>query len=120
MPTDIKVIHVEEFLRATVHGDFDFELSKHALIEIAEALEPSAQFDVMIDIRDAPADLTLVQVSQLAAEFAKRIGGRQQVAILTSEDRFDRAHFFAVSARGMGRNVQAFTSFEEAFNWLAL
>ena len=72
-------------------------------------------------MREAPTHMTLAQLSLLAAEFNRlRIGAGRKVAVLTAEQRFDNAHFFAVSARGIGRDVQAFTSFEEAFNWLTL
>jgi hypothetical protein len=47
-----------------------------------------------------------------------RIAARRHTAVLTSKERFDDAEFFAISAGGMGRRVQAFTSFEEAFDWL--
>ncbi len=40
--------------------------------------------------------------------------------MLTMKDRFDNAQFFAISARNMGLSVQAFASFEEAFEWLVL
>ena len=121
MPSDIRVIHVRDFLKATVQGTFDLESSKQALLEIAVAAPTSPAVDIMIDVRDSPANLSLAQVSELAMEFNKsRLGAGRKTAVLTAKDRFDNAQFFAVSARGMGRNVQAFTSFEEAFDWLAL
>jgi len=121
MPSDIRVIYVRDFVKATVQGTFDLDSSKQALLEIAAAVPSSSAVDVMIDVRDAPADLSLSQLSELAMEFNRsRLGVGRKTAVLTAKDRFDNAHFFAISARGMGRNVQAFTSFEEAFDWLAL
>lgn len=121
MASDIRVIHTRDFLKATVQGDFDLATSKLALHEIADATPPGTRVDLMIDVREAPANLTLAQLSELAAEFTRlNIGAGQKTAVLTDPDRFDNAQFFAVSARGKGRVVQAFTSFEEAFDWLAL
>jgi hypothetical protein len=48
-----------------------------------------------------------------------RIATNRRSALLVSPERFDDAEFFAISAGGMGRRVHAFTSFEEAFDWLA-
>jgi hypothetical protein len=121
MATDIRVIGVREFLRATVHGVFDLESSKQLLHDIAGASPPSQSIDIMIDIREAPANLSLVQISELAAEFHRlHIGAGRKTAVLTEQGRFDNAHFFAITARGKGRTVQAFASFEEAFDWLTL
>lgn len=120
MTTDIRLIHARDFLKASVHGEFDLEGSKKALREIVTAA-PSEDIDIMIDVRDAPSNLSLSQLADLAAEFNRlQKGARRKVAVLTSPDRFDNAHFFAVSARGMGRDVQAFTSFEDAFDWMVL
>jgi len=61
------------------------------------------------------------QLSELVKEFTTlHISGGRKVAVLTEQHRFGNAQFFAVTARGKGRDVQAFTSFEEAFDWLAL
>lgn len=121
MAADIRVIHVRDFMKATVQGTFDLESSKQALLQIADAVPPSSPVDIMIDVREAPASLSVAQLSQLVAEFNRlHIGAGRKTAVLTAEDRFENAHFFAVSARGMGRDVQAFTSFEDAFDWLTL
>ena len=120
MPADIRVIHVRDFLKATVQGTFDLDGSKEALAQIAEATI-SSDAGIMIDVREAPSDLSVSQLSQLATEFNRlHLGTGRKTAVLTTPDRFDNSHFFAVTARGMGRDVQAFTSFEEAFDWLTL
>jgi hypothetical protein len=118
MPVDIRVIHVREFLRARLAGKFDFEATKQALLDIS-ASAPDDDLNVLIDVREAPAYFTFPQVSELAFEFHNlRLAEGRKTGVLTTEDRFDRAHFFAMTARGMGEQVRAFTSFEEAFDWL--
>ena len=49
-----------------------------------------------------------------------QISNGRKTAVLAPEARYDNVQFFAVSARGMGLDVQAFTSFEEAHDWLTL
>jgi hypothetical protein len=106
------------FVKATFQGEFDLEGSKQALVQIAGAT-PSG-LDLMVDVREAPAYLTLVELSDLASEFIKlQIGKNQKTAVLTDSDRFENARFFSISAGNMGARVHAFTSFEEAFDWLA-
>jgi hypothetical protein len=118
MSSDIRVIHARQFVKATVQGEFDLGGSKQALLQIAGAT-PSG-LDLMVDVRAAPAYLTLVEVTDLASEFMKlQIGKNQKTAVLTDPDRLENARFFSISARNMGASVQAFTSFEEAFDWLA-
>lgn len=121
MTSDIRVIHVREFLQATVQGEFDLASSKELLLEIANAAPTSEALNILIDIREAPANLSLREISELATEFEKlQLGTGRKTAVLTEPRRFENAHFFSVSARNMGSSVQAFTSFEEAFDWLAL
>jgi hypothetical protein len=121
MASDIRVIHVRDFIRATVSGKFDLKSSEEALKRIANEASTSPDVDILIDVREAPANLTLAQLTQLVEEFHRlRVGAGHKTAVLTAKERFDNAHFFAVTARGRGRNVQAFISFEEAFDWLTL
>ena len=42
----------------------------------------------------------------------------RRTAILCPIERFDHARFFALCAEHRGFNIQAFTSYEEAMEWL--
>jgi hypothetical protein len=73
----------------------------------------------LLDIREAASYLILVHVRALADEFARlKLGAGRKTAVVTTADRFDNAHFFAVSARSMGFDVQAFSSLGDARDWL--
>jgi len=50
MPTDIRLVHVNEFIRATVHGSFDLDASIGVLAEIAKEIPPDG-INVLIDVR---------------------------------------------------------------------
>ena len=120
MPAAIEVTQVKPFFRATAYGVHDVEQAKAAIGRLAElvAAEPGG---VLIDVREAASFLSLAEVQTLLDEFAMRkIGAGRKTAVLCPESRYDNTHFFAVSARGMGLDVHAFTSFEEACDWLAL
>jgi len=120
MVSDIKVIHVRDFLRVTVQGKLDLKGSKGAILEIANATS-SHPHDILLDVRDAPSYLSLSEVSEVATEFIKlQVGAGRKTAVLTAPDRFGNAQFFAISARNMGALVQAFLSFEEAMDWISL
>jgi hypothetical protein len=119
MVPEVTLAEAPTFVRATVKGKPDLEGALQAMRLIAEGAAPAV--NLLIDIRPAPAFLNLVQVAEIVAEFDRlRLGSGRKVAVLTEEERFDNAQFFAVSRRGRGEDVQAFTSFEEAFDWLSL
>ena len=44
--------------------------------------------------------------------------GRRKTAVLCPDFRLDHARFFALRAERQGGNVQAFSSYEEAMDWL--
>ena len=119
MTTAIKVAHAKEFIRITARGKHDLATGTSALRDIAEALR--AECGLLIDIRDAASHLPLSTIRALADEFASLgLGSGRRTALLCTEDRYDNVRFFAVSARSMGFDVQAYTSFEEACDWLTL
>ena len=119
MPTDIRVIRASEFLRATAEGDFDLEASRQLLLGLASAVPAPEDVDVLIDTCEVSSRLTLPSLYALAREFTElRVAANRRAALLVAPDRFEDAEFFAISTGGMGRQVRAFTSFEEAFEWL--
>jgi hypothetical protein len=121
MPTDVTVVRANEFVITTVHGQLDLARSKEALMDVARAGLFESGANVLLDIRLAPGKLTLPEVLSFADEFAKvQSDHGLKTAVLTEPGRFENAEFFAVTAKGMGLQVQAFTSFEDAFEWLAL
>jgi hypothetical protein len=119
MPTYIRLIRAPEFLKATAEGDYDLNESRQLLLGLASALPTPEDVDVLIDMREVSSRLTLPSLYELAREFTDlRIAANRRTAVLVPADRYDDAEFFAISAGGMGRRVRAFTSFEDAFDWL--
>jgi hypothetical protein len=120
MPTNIRLIRAQEFLKATAEGDYDLKESRKLLLGLASAVPAPEDVDVLIDTREVSSRLTLPSLYELAREFTDlRIAANRRTAILVPADRYEDAEFFAITAGGMGRRVSAFTSFEEVFDWLA-
>lgn len=119
MPTNIRIIHAHDFLKATPEGTLDVESSKKLLVEIAADTATVSDHEILLDTRQALSALSAADLWFLAAElisFRKALS--RKTAVLCPLERFDHAAFFALCAQNKGFKVQAFTSFEKAMEWL--
>jgi len=115
----IKIIRAHEFIQATPEGLLDLEQSKKVLVQIASASAQSIDHNTILDTRQAQSALTAEDLWDLSATlgtFRKEFSGR--LAVLCPLERFDLSAFFALCAEDRGFQVKAFTSFEEAMEWL--
>jgi hypothetical protein len=119
MPTDIRVISAYDFIRATAYGGFDFEMSKKALIEVASATARLVNYKILLDTRKAQIQIPVADLWYLARELSD-LGSAfyRETAVLCPTEQFDAAAFFALCAKNRGFRIQAFTSFEDAIDWL--
>lgn len=119
MPTNVKVIQATEFIRATPEGTAYIEKAEQLLREIADAGAGLEGFQVLVDTRRVTGALTAVELWHLADKLAhyRRTFGNK-TAILCPVERFDHSRFFALCAENKGFNVQAFTDYEHAMEWL--
>jgi len=121
MPTNIKIIKAKEFLKVTTHGTLDVEESKRILLQLAAIHPSSPHFEVILDTRHVQSLLSVQDLWYLAAELAKlRIIASRKTAVLCPREHLDYAEFLALCAQNRGLRVQAFTSFEEAIDWLTM
>lgn len=119
MSTNIRIIHAHEFIKATPEGQLDLDKTKELLMEIASASGPSVDYDVFLDVRKAQLELSTTDLWYLAAELSNlRKAFARKTAVLCPVEHFDSAGFFALCAQNRGMNVNAFTSFEAAVEWL--
>jgi len=104
----------------TPEGRFDFESSRDLLIEAISASAKSKDHEILLDLREARADLTMVDVYYLAAELDRqKTISREKIALLLNpEQKWEQAKFFELCAVNRGLDVGAFNSYEEAINWL--
>jgi|SRR5271157_208395 len=119
MSTDIRIIHARDFIKATPEGQFDFDMSKKGLAKIASASTSSGDFEIILDTRKAQIEMSVTDLWYLAAELSN-LGEAfsRRTAVLCPLEGFDHAGFFALCAQNKGFQVRAFTSFEEAVEWL--
>ena len=122
MPANIRIIHAHEFIKATPEGQLNLEESRKLLIELASASAPMADYDIIVDTRKAqskmsPNDLWAL-VADLSDNFRKAFSRNRKTAVLCPLERFDHAAFFGLCAQNKGFQVSAFTSLEDAYEWL--
>jgi hypothetical protein len=118
MPVTIRVIHANDFLKVTAEGELDLEQSTKLLMEIVSATD-LVNYEVVLDTRKAHSSLSVTDLWYLAAQVADFCRNLpRKTAVLCPRDRFDHAEFFSLCAQNRGTNMRAFTSYEEAMDWL--
>jgi hypothetical protein len=120
MPTNIKIIHAHEFVRATPHGVLDLKASEELLFDLMSKAASLHEFEILIDTRHAITVMdmsALLALAMTASKFRERLS--RKTALLCPAERFDYARFFASCAEVQGVNVQAFSTYEQAMEWLA-
>jgi hypothetical protein len=121
MPAHIKVIHAHEFIKATPEGELDINESKKLLLDIALTAGSLVDFEIILDTRKAHSILTITELWYLSKElskFHKMIN--HKIAVVCPQERFDYAGFFALCSENNGFRINAFTSLENALEWLML
>jgi hypothetical protein len=119
MPTNVKIIRATEFLIATPQGQVDFEKSKRLLTTITSASADLVAHEILLDMRGAQPDLSATDLWHLAAELSRRpTAFPGKIAVLCPLSGSGQASFFALCAQNRGLPVRAFTSFEDAVEWL--
>ncbi len=120
MSTNVRVIHPSDFLRARADGRVDLDIGKQLLDQVATAAAPLAEYEVLIDIRDAVGRLTPDEVHELAGSLIQfRHTFLHKTAVLCPRERFDNARFFSLLAASYGFNrIRAFLAYEDAMEWL--
>jgi hypothetical protein len=121
MANHVKIIRAKDFLIATPQGQVDFEKSKCLLKAIAFASTSPVAHEVLLDMRKSKTDLSATNLWNLAAELSRGYRTfRGRIAVLSDLRGSGKAAFFALCAQNRGYPVSAFTSFEEAVEWLTV
>lgn len=119
MPTNIRVIRARDFVKATATEHLDFKETRRLLMEVASVADSLTNCEIILDTRKAQSSMSVTDLWNLAAELSK-LGDaiRRKIAVLCPTERFDQAGYFALCAQNRGLRVRAFTSFEDAVEWL--
>ena len=119
MPTNIRVIHPQDCIRATPDGLLDHAMSMKLLDRIVEAGQTLGDYRLLLDTRQARAKLSAVDLWYLAERLATAGAAfRHRTAVLCPVGERTNAEFFATCAANRGLGIAAFTSFEDAIEWL--
>jgi hypothetical protein len=120
MDLNLRLIRANEFLKTRPTGEYDLEMTKQLLLELARENSSPIKYDILIDVRAATGNLTLIDITELVQVIIEnRDSFRSKLVILTSHGRqFDNAKFMALYAGNRGLQVGAFNEFEEAISWL--
>ena len=116
MATKIKLITAKDFLEVTPEGMINLTTSRQLLVDVAKAEQPPADYELLVDFRDAQGHLSITDVYELAAELGQHGDTfRRHVALLVLPGvNFDRANFFVTCSHNRGFSVNAFTDYEKA------
>jgi hypothetical protein len=124
MPLELQLIRASEFVRMGADEHLDFEASKRALQQLAQACRKRGLERALLDLRGLPVpDKPRFTPSQLAALIdtfrAAGFGRQQKLAVLYRTDPHGGVRTFAFIGRIKGWQVRAFDDFEAAFTWLS-
>jgi len=124
MPIELQIIRASEFVRLDADEQLDFEASKKVLQELAYACRKRGLDHAMVDLRNVPIPekphFTKNELAGLVLTFrAAGFSREQRLALLYREDIHGGIRDFAFISRMRGLQVQAFTDFETALQWLS-
>jgi hypothetical protein len=88
-------------------------------MEVAAAAAPLSGYGIILDDRKAQLAMSINDLYRLAVELSNfRDAFSRKTAVLCPLEHFDQVGFFALCAQNRGFPVKAFTSFEDAIEWL--
>ena len=119
MPTNVKVIQALDFIRARPDGHAYLDKAEQLLADIAKAGDGLDDFAILVDTRQVSGALSATELWSLAEKLVKfRHTFAKRTAVLCPTEKFDHTRFFTLCAENHGFNIRAFTSYEDAMEWL--
>jgi hypothetical protein len=125
MLSNLKIVRLRNFIKITPQGTIDLKAAKEVIIKIASVNDPFSEYDVLIDTRGAESHLSVFEIWEIAKDLAEAVhsgspkGFNAKIAVICPVERFDYAKFLELCSLNRGLNVQAFTLFEDMFEWLS-
>jgi hypothetical protein len=119
MSYNIRIIQAREFVRAMPEGVLDLEQSKKLLVAIATAAKGSENYAVLVDMRRSTPELSVPDMWNLVDQLYQ-LGETYQrkTAVLGTFEQYENIVFFALASQSKGFHIGAFSSFEDAIEWL--
>jgi len=122
MPEGYKVYKSKDFIKKTEKGQLDIQRSLDLVKELAVASGLHRDHDLLIDLRETVPIGGFGDTLKVAIEFAKyQDVFPNKIAVIIPDDpaRIDRAEFFKASLGEVKFNINYFTGFEDAIEWLS-
>lgn len=124
MSTELQVIQASEFIRLGADKYLDLEATKASLRTLAEACCKRGLKCALIDLRTLPVQpnphFNTTELAALVGVFREAGFSREQrLAVLYRHDLHGGIRSFAFIGRMRGLQVQAFSDYEEAIQWLS-
>lgn len=121
MPTNIQIIHTQDFIRTAPNGALDLTASRDLLKDLVTQFDTAGQYHVLVDTRGAEVRLSIINIFELGVALAAEPAlARQKVAILVPFEAKGKAEFFETVGINRGANLKVFTDFETAITWLIM
>jgi hypothetical protein len=122
MPTNIKIIHTQDFIRAKPDGALDFTASRNLLKDLVTGFDTAGKYHVLVDTRGADVRLSTTEIYELGVTVAAEpdLAGKKKFALLVPPEEKVNADFFETVSRNRGANLRVFTDFETAITWLIM
>jgi hypothetical protein len=123
MSTEYKIYNIKDFIRKTPEGDLDIDKSMKIVREIAATAGFHHDHNLLVDLRKTEPLSNFGDVLLVAAEVAKFQGAfRNKIAVVIPDkpDRIKRAQFFKAALGDVKFQIEYFTEFEKAIDWLSI
>jgi hypothetical protein len=121
MPTDIRIIRTQDFIRAKPDGVLDLATSRDLLKDLAIESQKAGKYLLLVDTRGANVHLSRLDNVELGTAVAAEpaLAGKKIALLVAPEEQVDAVYFEAVT-RSRGAYLRAFSEFESAIAWLIM
>lgn len=114
-----KIISAKDFIETTASGELDLKASRKLITKLAQALQSVGDVNVLIDVREAYSVISPAEIEQVVSEMLQLLAGfRNKIAIVHSNRRPDDAARAKQSLRAAGLELEMFTDYSKAIEWL--
>lgn len=120
MPAKIHYIRSFDFLDEDSEGNYDIFKSNSILSELATSDIHPKDFDFILDFRSTQIKLSTFEIFSLASELTKKeIIYKHKVAVLFLPGlEFNRDEFAKLATYNDWIDVEVFTNYEDAVDWI--
>jgi hypothetical protein len=126
MSSNLRIIRLRDLISLELEGNLDLSKAKEGIQEIVAVHGAFIDHDVLIDTRGTESLLSVFDIWEIARDLANAVHASPQkgffakIAVICPIEHFDNAKFLELCAQNRGLNVQAFTAFEDMFEWISV